>query len=76
MEKLLDERALENVTGGRDAQLEMWGEFYEDFFHDNCIRCALWPAGKCPYYKDSMLEDIYTQYSGGDSRCVRLVPKT
>ncbi len=44
-EKNVDEKKLEGVTGGRDSVVE----FHEKFKTKNCILCAKWGNGTCPY---------------------------
>ena len=54
---ILDEKALEAVTGGRVAggrEDDAYVVFFDEFYEFNCDHCAIW-GKSCPYGRDGRL---------------------
>lgn len=67
---ILDDKALEGVTGG----LDNFGIFVRGFMLKNCVGCARYGEGRdCPYHSD--LSEIYAFYQSGSSTCLERRPK-
>ncbi len=63
--KALDDKTLEDVTGGGDYLTDL-RTFVDIFMHHNCLQCARFEGDNCPY--DGPIE-MYNTYKIGAAIC-------